>query len=214
MSSKKSVDILREKLILSDIEEIQLHGLRDFSLRKAATCCDLSSLHAISTSEIKMTSSPQPLIYLCAMERHPVKDAGEPHTTTRECILGICVAYIQFPVETPHSRFSSIATKRICVRSRKIWKVCVAWPIMSSTCPNRIHKKAPHRFGRALFKLSVIQMASPQKRPRHFHFTIPFRLRQDPLSSRSSPHCQSLEAMSENTCSLPCSFRISCRILG
>ena len=60
MSSKKSVDILREKLILSDIEEIQLHGLRDFSLRKAATCCELSSLHAISTSEIKMTSSPQP----------------------------------------------------------------------------------------------------------------------------------------------------------
>lgn len=38
------------------------------------------------------------------MERHPAKDAGEPHTTTRECILGICVAYIQFPVETPHSR--------------------------------------------------------------------------------------------------------------
>ena len=104
LSSKKSVDILREKLILSGIEEIQLHGLRDFSLRKAAPCCELSSPHAISTSEIKMTSSPQPHIYLCAMERHPAKDAGEPHTTTRECIRGICVAYIQFPVETPHSR--------------------------------------------------------------------------------------------------------------
>lgn len=104
LSSKKSADILREKLILSGIEEIQLHGLRDFSLRKAVPCCELSSPHSISTSEIKMTSSPQPHIYLCAMERHPAKDAGEPHTTTRECILGICVAYIQFPVETPHSR--------------------------------------------------------------------------------------------------------------
>ena len=60
LSSKKSVDILREKLILSGIEEIQLHGLRDFSLRKAVPCCELSSPHAISTSEIKMTSSPQP----------------------------------------------------------------------------------------------------------------------------------------------------------
>lgn len=46
LSSKKSVDILREKLILSGIEEIQLHGVRDFSLRKAATCCELSSPHS------------------------------------------------------------------------------------------------------------------------------------------------------------------------
>ena len=34
-----------------------------------------------------------------------------------------------------------------------------------------------------------------------------------PASARTS-HCRSLEAMSENTCSFPCSFRISCRILG
>ena len=46
LSSKKSVDILREKLILSGIEEIQLHGVRDFSLRKAAPCCELSSPHS------------------------------------------------------------------------------------------------------------------------------------------------------------------------
>lgn len=199
------------------------------------------------------------------MERHPAKDAGEPLTTTRECILGFCVAYIQFPVETPHSR-SFIQRRKTHLRAileanpcpaGLIRQYCKKAQILESLqqrklfgvrsllygaalrfdngelhytpenlesmrhlanheldLPKPRSQKAPHRFGRALFKLSVIQMVSPQKRPRHFHFTILFRLRQDPLSSRSSPHCQSLEAMSENTCSLPCSFRISCRILG
>lgn len=36
------MDILREKLILSGIEKVWLHKLRDFSLRKAAACCRLS----------------------------------------------------------------------------------------------------------------------------------------------------------------------------
>ena len=104
LSSKKSVDILREKLILSGIEEIQLHRLRDFSLRKAAPCCELSSPHAISTSEIKMTSSPQP--HNTSMRNGSPSSKGRWRAAHDHA--GVLPGHLRrlhpIPGETPHSR--------------------------------------------------------------------------------------------------------------
>ena len=45
---------IRERLILAGIEEIRLHGLQDFSLRKAASACGVSCACLLYTSEMRL----------------------------------------------------------------------------------------------------------------------------------------------------------------
>ena len=129
MATKKNADILREQLILSGIEEIRQHGLRDFSLRKAAARCGLSCAapykHFRDKNDFLLAAAQYIYAQWCAIQQ---KTLAIPHESTRQCILDICVAYIQFLVENPHFR-SFIMLKNPALRETHLRAISELSPV-------------------------------------------------------------------------------------
>ncbi len=96
---------IRERLILAGIEEIRLHGLQDFSLRKAASACGVSCAapykHFKNKNDFILS-----IIQYIQQQWYTIQNQilVEYPSDTRRRILEIGVAYIQFLVENPHFR--------------------------------------------------------------------------------------------------------------
>ena len=96
---------MREKLILAGIDEINLHGVAEFSVRRVATACNVSCAAPYKHFKDKRD-------FIAAIIEHVNGQWYQRQSevlaaccgTLREQIVEICVQYVAFLMEKPHFR--------------------------------------------------------------------------------------------------------------
>lgn len=95
---------MKQLLIQAGIEEINRHGVKDFSVRRVAQACQVSC-----TAPYKHFSDKRELIaaiieYVNAQWKVRQQEVLARYTTYREQIVEMSVAYVQFLMEKPYFR--------------------------------------------------------------------------------------------------------------
>lgn len=100
---------LRERLIVHGIEEIETHGLTDFSLRRVATKCGASCAAPYKHFKNKEELILEILLFInrqwALLERQLVEIYAED---ARALLVELCMANIRFRLGNPH--FASVLT--------------------------------------------------------------------------------------------------------
>ena len=96
---------LREQLILAGIEEINIHGVTEFSIRRVAKACHVSCAAPYKHFKDKRHFIAAVIEHVNEQWHHRqqevlVRCAGD----LRERIVEVCVEYVAFLMEKPHFR--------------------------------------------------------------------------------------------------------------
>ena len=97
---------LHDQLINAGIEELNGHGIQDFSVRRIAARCGVSCAAPYKHFRDKQSFIAAILSYIDEKWEHQQKEVAKEFTAspTRKQLLEVCMAYIRFLVENPHLR--------------------------------------------------------------------------------------------------------------
>ncbi len=102
---KESEISAKEKLILAGIDEIRANGVKDFSLRRVAKRCSLSSAAPYKHFESKQDFIIAIIEYINKQWYDLQAEVVEKYMgNTRRQLMHMSLAYISFLVENPHFR--------------------------------------------------------------------------------------------------------------
>lgn len=95
---------VREQLISAGIEELEAHGIADFSLRRVAAACNLSC-----AAPYKHFHGREDLIEAIFSHIHSqlqflLQQVAQVHAQPVEQLIESCLAYIRFCIANPHFR--------------------------------------------------------------------------------------------------------------
>ena len=98
-------ETLRERLILAGIQEIEKHGVQNFSMRQVANACGVSCAAPYKHFQDKNHLILEIILYIqerwhAQREAIVARYAGDP----RQQLIELSMAYIQFLLENPHFR--------------------------------------------------------------------------------------------------------------
>lgn len=95
---------VREQLIIAGIDELERHGMADFSLRRVAAACSISC-----AAPYKHFKNKEELIgSVCEYTKNQLDllldQVEEVYPEPKKCIAECCMAYIRFCIANPHFR--------------------------------------------------------------------------------------------------------------
>lgn len=96
---------LREDLILAGIDEINIHGANDFSVRRVAQACNVSSAAPYKHFKDKKELIAAIIDFVndqwAIVQNEIIAKSGD---NCREQMVNVCVGYVKFLMENPHYR--------------------------------------------------------------------------------------------------------------
>lgn len=96
---------MREQLILAGIEEINIHGVTEFSIRRVATACHVSCAAPYKHFKDKRHFIAAVIEHVNEQWHHRQQEVLERcEGGLREQIVEVCVEYVAFLMEKPHFR--------------------------------------------------------------------------------------------------------------
>ncbi len=95
---------VREQLIKSGIEELEKHGIADFSLRRVAAACNISCAAPYKHFKGKEALIEAIFDYIESQLDLLLDQVAAVYFTPKTCLAEICVAYIRFCIANPHFR--------------------------------------------------------------------------------------------------------------
>lgn len=118
---------VREQLIKSGIEELEAHGIADFSLRRVASACNISC-----AAPYKHFRSKEALIegifdYIETQLNMLLDQVAALYPEPKTCLSEICIAYIRFCIANPHFRAVLMLSGRslpLAERVEKLMEKC------------------------------------------------------------------------------------------
>lgn len=105
MSDEKKKSHLKEQLILAGIDEINSHGITDFSIRRVAAACGVSSAAPYKHFRDKQEFIAEIVGYINRRwHKKQLEIVRKNHDNTRAQLVESSVDYVKFLVENPHLR--------------------------------------------------------------------------------------------------------------
>lgn len=105
MAEDKRKSNLRDQLILAGIDEINRHGITDFSIRRVSSACGVSSGAPYKHFRDKQEFIAEIIGYIRAQWHEEQMEILRLHAdSTREQLVEFSVSYVKFLVENPHLR--------------------------------------------------------------------------------------------------------------
>ena len=125
---------VREQLIKSGIEELENHGIADFSLRRVAAACNISCAAPYKHFESKEALIEGIFDYIESQLNLLLDQVAAVYCEPKICLSEICIAYIRFCIANPHFRAVLMLSGRnlpLAKRVEELMKKC--FPQMEST---------------------------------------------------------------------------------
>lgn len=105
MLEEKKKSPLREQLILAGINEISSHGITDFSIRRVAAACGVSTAAPYKHFRDKQEFIAEIVAYINRRwHRKQLEIVRRYQNDTRAQLVESSVSYVKFLVENPHFR--------------------------------------------------------------------------------------------------------------
>ena len=164
MDFYEGFETVKQKLIIAGIEEIELHGITDFSLRRVASKCNVSCASPYKHFKSKEDFIAEIVMYIhekWALLQNQVASVFKDDV--KKQLTEICVAYVKFWIANPNFRavltmktdtFSDERIKAMIKISDStknlIEKCCEKYSVPESHVQEKIYKIRSFVYGAAL----------------------------------------------------------------
>lgn len=95
---------VHEQLIKAGIEELQIHGIADFSLRRVAAACNISCAAPYKHFKSKEALIDAVFGYIRNQLNLLLDQVAAVYPEPKTCLAESCMAYIRFCIANPHFR--------------------------------------------------------------------------------------------------------------